>query len=60
MQYEENRKMDDITELSRIVAPTGTALLGYVRLFDCTVCGQAWMEDWKQEKFGGTQQVKKV
>jgi len=59
-EYPKGKKMEEVPELHEIVKPSGKALGGYVQLYDCTICGQAWMVDWEQEKFGGTNQVKKV
>lgn len=58
--YGRKRLVSDIPELNDILQARGTGMLGWIHFFQCRVCGQEWMEDWHQEKFGGDHEVKKV
>jgi hypothetical protein len=58
--YGRTRTVSDVSELKDILQARGTGLLGWTHYFQCKVCGQEWMEDWHQEKFGGDYEVKKV
>jgi len=58
--YGRNKCVKDIPELRDILQVRGTGLLGWQHYFQCSKCGQEWMEDWHQDKFGGDYEVKKV
>jgi hypothetical protein len=60
LQYPEHQELGAISDLATLVKPAGVGWGGYVRFFDCTVCGQPWMQDWEPHSHGGTYRVKKV
>ena len=57
-RFEAQKMVKDIPELAEILRPKGSAL--YNNFFQCSVCGQEWVELWTQEKMGGTYEVAKV
>jgi hypothetical protein len=54
-----NRAIAD-TDLAALVKEAGRGLGGHIRFFDCSVCGQAWMQDWEQQGQGGAHHVRKI
>lgn len=58
--YPENRLPEDIPDLAAILQSAGSGWGGYIRFYDCTVCGQEWMLDWLPARHGGTRQLKKL
>jgi hypothetical protein len=59
-QYAEQQEVKDIADLVALVKPAGAGWGGYINFFDCMVCGQAWVEDWKPNSHGGTRFVRKA
>ena len=38
---------------------TSVLFAGYCPVYCCRVCGQEWIEEWEQERFGGTHTLSK-
>jgi len=59
-QYPDHKELSAIPELAAVAVPAGIAWGGYIKYFDCKVCGQAWIEDWEPCSHGGVRRIKKV
>jgi hypothetical protein len=57
-RFEAQKMVKNIPELLPLLHPRGSAL--YDNYFQCSVCGQEWVEIWTQEKMGGFYEVAKV
>jgi hypothetical protein len=57
-RFEAQKMVKHIPELVDILHPKGAALFN--NFYQCTVCGQEWVELWTQEKMSGFYQVAKI
>lgn len=59
-QYPDHQDLSAVSDLAPLVKPAGVGWGGYIQFFDCSLCGQPWMQDWEPDSRGGTYRVKKV
>jgi len=59
-KYGENSTVNSVEDLSGLLNYKGAYLSGWIKYYQCSNCGQNWVEDWHQEKFGGYYELMKI
>jgi hypothetical protein len=56
--YGRKHPVEGHAELRKLFRPRGTN--GWNHYFQCSACGQEWLEVWHQDKFGGDHELRKA